>query len=178
MRRKVNEIRKQELWTRKVLVPFIQECYGDEWDVTSGRVEDNFDIKAINHRLNVMVLLEAKEWSQVPENYRNLIIKEEKILRMWHAGQTMFLPDEGIDMKVKLAFLVFCTGNTSAYIVSLDNADDKYEKHNMKQPVCEYATNPDFRYYQTFFIPVEQFHKADIKPYLDLFGYNRNQMRN
>lgn len=171
-------IRQQELWTRKVFMPFIQECYGDEWNISSGRVTDNYDIRATNHRKNVMVLVECKEWSQLPENYRNLIIKEEKVLKMWHAGQTMFVPDEGINMKVKLAYLVFHTGNTSAYIVSLDGADEKYEKYNLKQPVCEYDSNPEYKYYPTYFIPVEQFHKADIRPYLDKYGYNRNQMRN
>lgn len=164
-----DKILKQEQWQRTWAVPFLQECYGNNWTVTGGSIYSPYDISATNNIKNKTTLIEMKQWSNDPANYKNIIIKEDKVNRMLN---------EVHDNNTHLAYMVFHTPTATAYIVSLDNADDKFKKVDISQPIKHFDDEPQYKTYTMYLIPFQNFHKCDITAYLDKYGYNPYQMKN
>lgn len=170
-RRKID---KQERWQRTWAIPFLQECLDDEWEITSGLITDHYDVRCINYRKKLVYLCEIKEWTKNPEDYQNLIIKQDKVKGLeWDAH--MMYNDEVHDMKFIPLFLVFFTGNTTAYLYNLDHVD-QCELVNMKQKVVNWSDRQEFKYFPTYLIPRSEFHTTDIKKWLDMYGYNKDAL--
>ena len=172
MKRNTSEIRKQELWTRELMIDFLQDQYGPDWRVYSASTGDCYDINASNIREGKFHIIEVKEFYKDPESFEKIIIKKNKVDNMMHRKYTKFDPLE-IDVKVKPLYIVFYTASTKTYLFDLDKCD-QYEIRSIRQPVVEFSENPEYKEFDMYMLPKKDAHVADIKPYLEKHGYNRN----